>query len=536
MPFTKLKCPRCNKVAETQAEIKVNGRPHLFLKCGHVMEQQQLKLTGTHPEEITSLDGKKLFHFQNDGVRFIESSNARCLVGDEMGLGKTVQALAFLLMHPENRPFLWIGKSSLKYQYQYEVMRWMGEEHFAQVLDGGRDKLIPGFVGHIVSYDLLRNMKKEFSMLEQCKKVGIKTLILDECQQIKDSQSQRTAFTRELARVIPHVIALSGTPIKNHAGEFFPVLNIIRPDIYSNESRFLMNKCSTYWNGYTWKTGGLADPKRFHEETKNYIIRRERAEVLPDLPKVQRSFTFAQELGKKVEAEYIREFKEFRTAYNSKGWEGEFDNDPDSPPDSTIARLSRLRHLVGWAKIDPCIDFCMEFLGSTDRKLTIFTHHKDVSETLVEKLNSVLHELELEPALYLHAGLDSERRYDLVNKFRDSKLTRIMVASTLASGEGLNLQFCSDCILLERQWNPANEEQAEGRFPRPGSTASSIAATYFTAVGTVDEFFAEIVEKKREIVHNTLNKNGEALPWDQSSIMKELAETLASLGGRKWSI
>jgi hypothetical protein len=300
-----------------------------------------------------------------------------------------------------------------------------------------------------------------------------------------------------------------------------------------------MYDCDTYWNGFTYKTGGLANPKQFHERTKNFIIRRERAEVLPDLPKIQRSFSF-HELGSIVEKAYIQEFKQFRDEYNRKGWVGGFSESDtygnDAPPESTIARLSRLRHLTGWAKIDPCVEFAIEFLGSTDRKLTIFTHHNDVADTLVEKLNMVLKGLELEPVLHLTARLNAEQRYDMVAKFTNSPKSRILVASTLASGEGLNLQVCSDCILLERQWNPANEEQAEGRFPRPGSQASSIAATYFTAVGTVDEFFAEIVERKREIVHNTLSKDGKATPWDQSSIMKELAETLAACGGQKWSV
>lgn len=36
-------------------------------------------------------------------------------------------------------------------------------------------------------------------------------------------------------------------------------------------------------------------------------------------------------------------------------------------------------------------------------------------------------------------------------------------------GKGLNLQSCSDCVVLERQWKPANEKQAEARFIRIGA-------------------------------------------------------------------
>jgi SNF2 family DNA or RNA helicase len=99
-------------------------------------------------------------------------------------------------------------------------------------------------------------------------------------------------------------------------------------------------------------------------------------------------------------------------------------------------------------------------------------------------------------------------------------------------GEGHNLQICSDCIIMEREWNPPKEEQAEGRFPRPGQTSDKITATYFTAIGTVDEFFAEIVEQKRSIFDSTMN--GIKTNWNESSLIKELAEVLAQNGGKKW--
>lgn len=538
MPFIKAKCPQCGKVAETVQEYVLGESTYCTLKCGHIIGKKHIITTSRRPEEIVSLDNKRLFPFQCEGVKFVENSGGRCLIGDEMGLGKTIQALGTLILHETDMcPFLWIGKSSLKYQYQHEIMRWMGEDYFAQVIEKASDHLMKGFIGYIVSYDLLRRLtvksddKKSKDFLDQIVRLGVKTVVLDECQQIKNSEASRTVHTRRIVGAVPNVIALSGTPIKNHAAEYFPILNMLNPQMFPRESSFVQYECDSYWTGYGYKTGGLRNPERFKEKTKGFIIRRERAEVMPDLPKIQRQFQL-REMGKEIEKAYIEAFKQFRMEYNGGGYSGEMNAFEESS--NILAYLSRMRHLVGLAKVDPCIDNVMEFLGSTDRKLTIFHHHKDVGEMLREKLNMVLKELELEPVLHLTADLDAESRYDMVSEFTNSKSRRLLMASTLASGEGLNLQVCSDCIMLERQWNPANEEQAEARFPRPGSTAQSIAAVYLVAVGTVDEFFSEIVERKREIVTNTLG--GEAVEWDQSSIMKELAETLAASGGRRWSV
>jgi SNF2 family DNA or RNA helicase len=129
--------------------------------------------------------------------------------------------------------------------------------------------------------------------------------------------------------------------------------------------------------------------------------------------------------------------------------------------------------------------------------------------------------------------LDAPVNPETVAKFWRDEF-RVMVASTLAAGEGLNLQCCSDCIMMERQWNPPKEEQAESRFIRIGQLANKITATYFIAVATVDEFFADLVEQKRSIFGSTID--GIESKWNESDLLKELAEILAQKGGKKWGI
>jgi SNF2 family DNA or RNA helicase len=558
MPLLPPSCPKCSAQAAVVKTFDLAGKTMLRLSCTHLVNKADLNCSG--PEQIVSLDNKRPYKFQCEGVRFLENSGVlspegilktRALLADEMGLGKTIQALSYLLLHPESRPFLWIGKASLKTQYQHEIMRWFGEDYFAQVIDSPKDIPIPGLVGYIVSYDILRRLaggkekKKskgddfEFEegystqtkklkdetnhLTELIDKLKIKTIILDECQQIKNHESQRTIFVREICKLVPNVIALSGTPIKNHAGEYWPVLNILRPEEYRHYSKFLLNECESYYTGYGYKTGGLADPERFLAKTKSYILRRERKEVLPDLPPIVRNFQFC-DLAAEVEKQYIELFKQFREDCDTE------EGDNFTEASNTLAYLSKMRHLTGLSKIDPCIDYVMEIMGSTDDRITIFVHHKDVAEILTTKLNSLFKQLNIPPCARHDAG---SQAMETEKKFKDS---RVLICSTLAGGEGLNLQhLCFRFIMLERQWNPANEEQAEARFPRPeGLKTNSIDGTYFVAVGTVDEFFSEIVERKREIVNKTLA--GEAANWDQSSIMKELKEVLMQKGGQRWSV
>ena len=553
MPFTKTKCPSCGKVAETQNEFQIGTKLAYSLKCGHLLIKDQLTSSdsnsnGAHKiDDFISIDGKKLFNFQKEGVKFIERSGGRALVADEMGLGKTVQALATIALHREEMlPAVYILKSSLKFQWQHEIYRFVSlseadeDAAIAQVIETSKDWMLPGMQHYIFSFDILRRFKEDISkdgepptkgsLREMFQKRGIKTIVIDECQQIKNPESQRARQVRGLCKGIPNILALSGTPIKNNASEYFSILNILKPEMFKSYQKFIYNECDCYHTGYGYKVGGLRDPKAFLEKTKNFIIRRQRSEVMPDLPQIDRRFHF-DELGAEVQEAYKVAFMQFRDDYYSGG-DNSFEENGN-----ILAYLSRMRHLTGLSKVKPCVEFLESFLTETDRKITIFAHHIDVREILERKINKMIEDLNssglwtIGPALVLKVGKAQEND-ETITKFKEDIKSRILIASTLASGEGLNLQFSADCIILEREWNPANEEQAEGRFIRIGQASDHVESTYFVAVGTVDEFFSKIVEEKREIVGKTLN--GEAIKWNQSSLIKELAEVLAAKGGAMW--
>jgi hypothetical protein len=93
--------------------------------------------------------------------------------------------------------------------------------------------------------------------------------------------------------------------------------------------------------------------------------------------------------------------------------------------------------------------------------------------------------------------------------------------------------------MLERQWNPQNEEQAELRFSRPitksdmpeylwhlADRKTSIRIPYFIAAGTVDEFLTNIVERKRLNFRRSMNAKDEFITWDENDIIRELAEEI----------
>lgn len=563
-------CEECGKVAEIEQDTrdpKTKIRYKKY-KCGHYQLVYPLpNATNYDLDKIVSSDGKKPYPYQKDGAKFIIQADGRAAVLDEMGLGKTVQGLMPIKMFPDKfTPALIVVKSGLRLQWMKETLRWTGQ--LSQIIEGEKDFIIPGIKIFIISMDMLWRFGWDAAVKETTRIMGpkpkskdkdalkhwktqfdsqlflaqpeafskliertqIKYLLLDEVQHMKNTDSKRTNAVRNLTRAVDKVVALSGTPIKNNAEEYFPVLNMLYPEKFPNRQRFISQWCDSYFNGYTNHTGGLKDPERFKEYTKDFIIRRTREEVLPDLPTISRENRFS-DLSTEVQQAYDLLLDKFKNFYNTdRKSQSAF-----TAQNNILAYFAQMRHITGLSKIDPVVDLTEEFVTTTDRKLVIFLHHKDVAQLLMDRLRALQKDWPAEwgkEILEIKSEMDSKERNEQVEKFWQPGY-RIMVASTLAAGEGLNLQCASDCIIMERQWNPANEEQAEARFLRIGQESKKVTATYMVAVGTIDEFLSELVEKKRSYVANTLD--AKEYQWDESSLIKELAEMLANSGKSKWS-
>ena len=140
------------------------------------------------------------------------------ILADDMGLGKTVQALALLLTRVETGPALVIAPTSLGFNWQRECERFTPSLMPILFRETDRDEL-KDRVGDgdvvICSYGLaLREA-------ERLKEIPWGTLILDEAQNIKNSNSKTAAQIRTIPA--EWKVALTGTPMENHLGELWSI-------------------------------------------------------------------------------------------------------------------------------------------------------------------------------------------------------------------------------------------------------------------------------------------------------------------------
>jgi len=109
----------------------------------------------------------------------------------------------------------------------------------------------------------------------------------------------------------------------------------------------------------------------------------------------------------------------------------------------------------------------MQNSDPVQRKLVIFTEHRDTLNYLVEKLTTLLGRPEA--VVVIHGGVRREERREVEERFRNDPDVLILVA-TDAAGEGINLQRAHLMVNYDLPWNPNRLEQRFGRIHRIGQT------------------------------------------------------------------
>ena len=529
MATTHIKCPVCDKIAVEVSQLKFSKFTLVKLRCGHVMKQSEViepaRPSAAGPEfdepKFKSKSGKTPYPFQENTIEFIFSTGGRCLIAHEQGLGKTICALCALARASSMLPALVICKGNLGIQWMKQACDWLPGDVFPQIIEGSRDFILPNMHLYIISYDLLRRMPESFYERE------FKTIILDEVQHIKSTSSARTDKVRHICRNAQHIIGLSGTPIKNNAGEYYTILNLLKPERFPSKEYFLHNFVDTYWNGRTFAVGGLKNPDYFRERTEDFILRYSQAEVLPDLPALKRNFHYF-DIDKDLREAYNKQVQELQDFLN----EHEDNAYSFSNYSTVIQYITKMRQITGVAKVGSTVDYIEELIENTDQKVIVFLHHHVARGLLFKAL-----EAKKIGFISITEADNATRKDQIKQDFIADPSKRVLILGTLSSGEGVDglQEVCHRMIVMERQWNPANEEQAEKRLHRIGQD-NPVDVDYPIALGTIDEMFTELVEKKRQFCKETYGDE-DAEKWNETDIIKSLVSSITvKRGGKKWAI
>lgn len=467
--------------------------------------QKFLAQCQTSFSEIPGLK-KELYPFQREGVAFVEAHDGRAMIADEMGLGKTVQALAWLQLHPEKRPAIVVCPASLKLNWEREAKRWMTDPN-VQILSGTRaDEPIEGDL-IILNYDILWAWKDRLADL------GAQVLFLDECQLIKNNSAKRTKAAKRIAKRIPHLIALSGTPIVNRPLELYNAIRLVDESVVPNFWNFVMRYCGAKHNGFGWDFSGSTNTEELHQIlVSSIMIRRMKKDVLKDLPDKIRNILPLPIVN---EREYRRAEENFSSWIRGKKLATQVDSSEgvihDNQTDvSPLGKLEALRQLAVKGKLNYVIEWIKDFLDSGE-KLVVFAHHRFVIDRLMDEFRSV--------AVKVDGSTTGRNRQAAVDAFQNTDRAQLFVGQIQAAGVGLTLTASSNVAFVELPWTPGEIVQAEDRTHRIGQK-EAVNIYYLLAAGTIEEMMAQIIDRKRKVLDMVLDGQQSS----ESSLLSELIQ------------
>ena len=107
----------------------------------------------------------------------------------------------------------------------------------------------------------------------------------------------------------------------------------------------------------------------------------------------------------------------------------------------------------------------------------------------------------------LTGSLTIQQRNNIITDFTfNDEGTKVLLISTKAGGEGLNLQRANHVFVMDPWWNPAVEFQAIQRAHRIGQTRPVIAQR-FIVKNTIEEKIIELQNKKQAVFEATVGKD-----------------------------
>ena len=144
--------------------------------------------------------------------------------------------------------------------------------------------------------------------------------------------------------------------------------------------------------------------------------------------------------------------------------------------ESEIASLAQLQSLANevrssgedkkWQEVAELLNQKM-FSNSSNRKLIIFTEHRDTLHSLHKKVTDLVGS-EF-PVRMIHGGVTTDVRRKIQEDFQNDPRVRILLANDAAS-EGINLHRANLMVNYDLPWNPNRIEQRFGRIHRIGQT------------------------------------------------------------------
>lgn len=522
-----------------------------------------------------AMNNHTLHDYQREGVNFCIQRGMRALIGDEMGIGKTAQAIAAAEAIDAKRVVV-ICPANARFVWQAEIEGW-STGGIVQHVENQLDKLDPDARWHIITYDEisvktqtfrvrdeseeqaiqsirivsseddkendkqkdLEILGKEYpksckifkaplltpdfadikrratwersvrrlhgELLEQLIGLGPMLLIVDEAHRAKNRDAKRTrAIQKITANNQVHVLLLTGTPLRNNEHEAAVLLSLL-----DGKAAEALSKRK----GYT-----IQDVKDY---LGYFMIRRTKAEVLPQLPPKTRQRIDLTQLDPEMLAEYQDCMNYAWRVYRQALGEGLSEGEAKK---AAQGLFEKARTALGLAKVKggEVADIVANVVENKGCCVVFCAHHY-ASDTLRDQLRGAGL-----TASVLDGRTPLAQRSQIVNEFQAGRL-QVFIGGINAAGESITLTRADTVVFVELDYVPAALQQAEDRIHRVGQENNCLVLHLVARGIELDETMISVVGSKIERIGQVLDEGIDNIIQENASAATVIFDRL--LGG-----
>ncbi len=435
-----------------------------------------------------------LRHYQLDAwhwLAFLYRHRFGACLADDMGLGKTLQGISLLAgimagtitsAAPPGSPHLVVAPPSLLFNWEAEIARFLPSAKV--LLYAGTGRSTDQFSNHTIIITSYGIVQRDHAKLEQLR---FDVIIFDETQVVKNLQAATTNAVRKLKGAF--TLALTGTPVENHLGEYYAIMDLCLPGLLGSHDEF---------NRQINKEGTPAI-QRLVQRTKPFVLRRTKQMIASELPpKIETDIRL--ELSPKQKALYQRTVEEVKGQVQDA-----YQNHATAQARIiALTAILRLRQIclapilaaATASDSSPKLEFLAEQLcelrdeGHSVLVFSQFTGYLDIIEKGLKQQGLSF--------LRLDGSTPVPQRKKLVNSFQEATEPMVFLISLKAGGKGLNLTRATYVYHMDPWWNPAVENQASDRAHRIGQT-EQVTITRLIMRHTIEEKMMELKARKLEL-------------------------------------
>lgn len=449
---------------------------------------------------------QSLFEHQRYAVKWLWdnlfSQMSGGILGDEMGLGKTVITSVFLnaliLNNKIKRPSLIVCPLTVAQHWVKELHIWCPN---SKVILLHKSNSNPG----CDLQTLLKSVRNttdvivtNYEKLNDEKNYGFRRIkwgciFADEAHRIKNDNVQCSIAIKRLKSKFR--LAISGSLIQNNLMELWSIFDFCCPGILGTKNVFEKEIAVPIKIGTSKKAKKDEIYKAYYlsvhlqKKIKKYLIARKKKDINLNLPTKTDKVLFCKLTPKQ---EYV--YTSFLEGKISRNLSEKYDYLSKTERENWLLKfISRLREICNYpfipnssdidysesTKLNLLFKLLPQFKSNNNRVL-IFSH----SLEMLDLIGGLLQKLDLD--FYRLDGKTSpEKRNEIILNFNSGYCFACLL-SIQVGGFGINLVGADRVIIVDPDWNPANDNQATERCYRIGQDKNVCVYRIITK-GTIEE-------------------------------------------------